>query len=232
MYSFGSVLKRLRKEKKLTQEGLSDILNKKYGTKLNKSMLSKWENDESEPRMDSARFIADFFDVTLDELLGIRENSGFILNEESTIYQVKKTHLSIPHYGNVAAGALSTIEGVCEDEVEFIELPNQLLGKYATSDNLFAMTADGESMNKVIQNGSIVIAKELDKFEYKQGDIVIFEHDGEYSLKRFAPKEIDDFILFKAESTDSSIKNIVIPKDTEQDLKIYGKVVFYSTVLD
>lgn len=60
-YSFGKKLKALRTSMNLTQEGLAKALNTKYGTNFNKGMISKWENDKEEPRIDSVRYIADFF---------------------------------------------------------------------------------------------------------------------------------------------------------------------------
>lgn len=74
-YSFGKKLKWLRTSKKLTQEGLARALNLRYGTNFNKGMISKWENDKEEPRMDSIRYIADFFGISLDEILGLKSDS-------------------------------------------------------------------------------------------------------------------------------------------------------------
>lgn len=70
-YSFGKKLKELRKSKNLTQEELVSQMNKRYGTSFNKGMISKWENDREDPRIDSVRYLADFFEVSLDELLGL-----------------------------------------------------------------------------------------------------------------------------------------------------------------
>lgn len=70
-YSFGDTLKRLRKNKGWSQEGLANALNEKYSSTYNKGMISKWENNKEEPRMDTVRNISDFFDITLDELLGL-----------------------------------------------------------------------------------------------------------------------------------------------------------------
>lgn len=69
---FGENLKRLRKEKELTQETLADFLGVSF------QAVSKWERDESYPDLSMLPVIASFFDVTADELLGVdksrREN--------------------------------------------------------------------------------------------------------------------------------------------------------------
>jgi transcriptional regulator with XRE-family HTH domain len=74
-FSFGQKLKELRISKKLTQEDLAKALNLKYGTNFNKGMISKWENDKEEPRISSVRYLAHFFNVSLDELLGFKKVS-------------------------------------------------------------------------------------------------------------------------------------------------------------
>src|SRR5690606_17944745 len=111
-YSFGKKLKALRTSMNLTQEGLAKALNTKYGTNFNKGMISKWENDKEEPRIDSVRYIADFFGMSLDEILGLKNN-------ELSMYEVVNNDFSnitnIPIVGTIAAGqpilAAQNIEG-------------------------------------------------------------------------------------------------------------------------
>ncbi|MED4172341.1 helix-turn-helix transcriptional regulator [Halalkalibacterium halodurans] len=70
---FGHKLKELRKSHNLTQEELVTQLNKNYSKSFNKGMISKWENNREDPRMDSVRCLADFFNVSLNELLEIKK---------------------------------------------------------------------------------------------------------------------------------------------------------------
>ena len=62
---FGENLKRLRKEKMLTQETLAEFLGVSF------QAVSKWERNETYPDITMLPSIASFFDVTTDELLGI-----------------------------------------------------------------------------------------------------------------------------------------------------------------
>jgi transcriptional regulator with XRE-family HTH domain len=75
-YSFGKKLKDLRVKHNFTQGELADELNKIYGSTINKGMISKWEHDREEPRMDAVRNIAKFFNTQLDDLLYLNSISG------------------------------------------------------------------------------------------------------------------------------------------------------------
>lgn len=64
---FHEKLQELRKQKNLTQEELSEILF------VSRTAISKWESGSGYPSIDSLKAIAEFFGVTIDELLSNRE---------------------------------------------------------------------------------------------------------------------------------------------------------------
>ena len=57
-------LKRLRKERGLTQVELAEKLN------LSQSTIASWENGKRRPDLDLLPIIADFFGVSVDEIYG------------------------------------------------------------------------------------------------------------------------------------------------------------------
>ena len=61
---FGENLKKLRKEKRLTQEALAEFLGMSFQS------VSKWERGETYPDISMLPVIASFFGVTVDSLLG------------------------------------------------------------------------------------------------------------------------------------------------------------------
>jgi transcriptional regulator with XRE-family HTH domain len=61
---FGANLKKLRKEKNVTQQQLADVLC------VDKTSISKWENGFNYPNQNIQLMIADYFGVTVDYLLG------------------------------------------------------------------------------------------------------------------------------------------------------------------
>ena len=64
MLKIGEILRTLRREKNLTQEELAEVLG------VSPQAVSRWENDASLPDITLLPGLADFFDVTLDELMG------------------------------------------------------------------------------------------------------------------------------------------------------------------
>ncbi|WP_039653781.1 helix-turn-helix domain-containing protein [Clostridium tyrobutyricum] len=62
--SFGKRLKQLREEKGITQEELGKIVN------LSKANISKYEKNTIEANNDTLTMFADFFNVSIDYLLG------------------------------------------------------------------------------------------------------------------------------------------------------------------
>ena len=60
-------LKELRKEKKLTQKELADYLG------INEKTISRWENGESNIKPEKAKKLADYFDVSVEYILGYDE---------------------------------------------------------------------------------------------------------------------------------------------------------------
>ena len=75
----GETIKRLRKERDLTQEMLANFLNVSYQS------VSKWERGESYPDITLIPTIASFFGVTTDTILGIKT-----IEQENKIKQFSK----------------------------------------------------------------------------------------------------------------------------------------------
>lgn len=81
----GSKIYRLRREKKLTQEELA------HQRKVSEKEIRDWENGVSVPSVAQAKELADFFSVTIDDLIG-DENK----KEEKTLVIKEKTKEKVP----------------------------------------------------------------------------------------------------------------------------------------
>ncbi len=82
MATFGERFKSLRLEKELTQEELVSIFNKKYNTAYRIASISQYENNKRRPELRQLEDWADFFDVSIDYLLGRTDIRNY---EEYTI---------------------------------------------------------------------------------------------------------------------------------------------------
>lgn len=66
-------LKLLREEKGLTMDMFVWDMNTKYNIELNKGLVSKWENGVNEPSLRYAGYLAKYYDVSLDYLIGLTD---------------------------------------------------------------------------------------------------------------------------------------------------------------
>lgn len=78
----GSIIKKCRTEKKMTQEELANLLF------VSRQLISKWENNKSYPDLNQLILLSDYFDLSLDELM--RGDQKMIRKKDS---QVKTSEL-------------------------------------------------------------------------------------------------------------------------------------------
>ena len=72
MYTLGAELKKIRLEKRLSQEEFADRINKQQGLSITKGMVSKWESGSIEPKTRMIKAIAETFNISIDAILGLR----------------------------------------------------------------------------------------------------------------------------------------------------------------
>ena len=77
MSTFGSRFKRLRKQHNLTQDAAAKIFH------VDKSSISKWENNKNGADNEVIQQIADYFNVSIDYLLCRDENPNTISSPET-----------------------------------------------------------------------------------------------------------------------------------------------------
>lgn len=138
---------------------------------------------------------------------------------------------SVPLFDlKVAAGTFSELQTV--SDCDWIEIPP----RYKPSKDLFACTIIGESMNKVIPNGSICLFRKYSGGS-RNGQIVLVEHTSiqdpdfgsGYTIKEYrSKKNIENeqwhhqSITLKPLSYDSEYKDIEIEQDELSELKVIG----------
>ncbi len=197
-------IKKLREEFHMTQQELADKLN---GAK---STVAMYENETRKPSMEVLIKLSEIFNCSIDYLLGKSD----IKNPD-----LKDKLFLIPIVGKVAAGkpifANENIEGY---------LPIDPLMYNLTSPNgFFFLQIQGESMNKLIKNGSFALIKKQDYAENGDVIVAIVNGDDEATVKRY--KQLNEqFIMLEPVSEDSSFQPITIDlKNTK--FSIIGKVI-------
>lgn len=68
--NLGKRLRELREQRELTMDMVVYDINQKYGIMLTKGNLSRWENDINFPSLLSAAYLAKYYNVSVDYLIG------------------------------------------------------------------------------------------------------------------------------------------------------------------
>lgn len=174
-----------------------------------RSTLSGWLNGEYEANSENIYKLARLFNVTEAWLLGFVDE-----RQEVEIQENNQESFLLPLL-NVSAGKEESDQSQSH---EMVECPSHL--SYL-KDNLFAIRVIGESMNKIIPNGSTIICARVDE-KPKSGQIVVYRNGSDYNLKRFT--ETENLILFEPVSFDGSFETIIYKKTDDIEIEILGVV--------
>lgn len=98
MYDLGNLLKELREEKNVSMDKMIEDLKNLYSISLAKSTISKWENNKADPSMENAKVLCNYFNVSLDYLLGLSKYKN--KKEELAAYKNKMIKFSNKHDKN------------------------------------------------------------------------------------------------------------------------------------
>lgn len=217
----GERVRILREEKKMTQKELADKLGFK-----NYTTITKWEKGDNLPRGKELKELAELFNVTSDWLLGLddyrkapdivpiysqleppRQRTVYNfaehqldeqnnVNEESTVYL----------YGQTAAGAPIAYGDINYDVVSG-DIPKDADG---------ALFVNGDSMEPLIENGSIIFYKKQPVVE--NGEVAVVELNGsEVTCKKFYFNG-QDIIL---RSINDKYEDMII----NEGVRVIGKVI-------
>ena len=200
-------IKLLREEKGIYQKDLANLLG------VTTPLINYYENEKRAISAKTASILADYFNVSIDYLLGKSDVKHSNSSNSTPNFR------NIPVIGKIAAGqpilAEENIEG-------YLPVDPNIYGLSSTED-LFYLLVAGQSMNMKVKNGDYALIHKQDYAE--DGDIVvaIVNGDNEATLKRYK-KLNDQFVLLEPMSTDPSIEAITVDlKNT--NFKIIGKAI-------
>ena len=115
---FGARLRELRKERCLTMEQLCEQFNQRFGAKLSKCTISRYENMTQEPMLNTVDLLARFFDVSPVYLIGQTDNRSCSASNisNSAVVQGNNASTLIVRNGGVHERELS------DDETEILRI--------------------------------------------------------------------------------------------------------------
>lgn len=212
--NFGERLKRIRLKRGLTLMEVGKVLGKTEAT------VQRYESGNiKNPKSDTILELAAALNVRPAFLMGWEVDEIDV--EISTDYD----YLPV----SVAAGIPEILEGLTDGEIKKMSIPDALMGRHAGSKDIFLIKTNGDSMNKLFPSGALIAIKKCCLEQLKDGDIVVYSEDHNYSVKKFY--DLGENLVFKPESYDERFTDYVIPKN-KLDLNIHGKVVMYIVDLD
>lgn len=176
--------------------------------------VSNWMKAKTYPRVDKMQEMADYFNVRRSDIEEEKEDRP---NFTSTSYYY------IPE--SISAGLPINMDGMTEADT--ISIPDALMGKHAGQTDLVISRINGDSMNKVVEDNSLIAVKPIELENLKNGDMVVFSDNYEYSVKYFYKR--NDKLIFRPHSTNPDHFDQIY--GLNDNIKINGKVVWYVTEL-
>lgn len=129
--NIGSNLKRLRKERKLTQEDLAKFIGVSF------QVISKWECGDSYPDITILPVLAKFFNTTIDEFLGVEEVKVFDM-------AIEGLDLSIHTFNCLKRAGIATVKDLTdkteEDIINIRNLSRRSFKEVIEKLNLFGLS--------------------------------------------------------------------------------------------
>lgn len=200
----GEKIKNLRKKNHWNQGQLAEILNRDFGLKTDRAMVSKWETGYQTPVIYTVSCLAKVFGVSID-----------YLNGDGTEPPIKKRGVSVPVLGYVRAGI--PIEAV-EEILDYEEISQET----ANQGEFFALAIKGDSMEPKISEGDVVIVRRQEIVE--NGELaVVLVNGNDATVKKFYKSETGITLI----STNPAYDPFTYSKQEVTDLpvKVIGKVV-------
>lgn len=215
------ILKSRRIELRLTQD---DIANK---IGVSKATVSRWESGNiSNMRRDRIAKLAEILQISPAVIIGIKDTNVTPVIECSSH---KYSYVDAP----ISAGTPETFDDVYE--LPTISVADCFLGRYAGNKDVVIMRVNGESMNRIIPDKSVIAVKRnVDINSIHDGDIVVVYINGSdcgYTVKHFYRDTKKDIIILRPDSTFTSFTDITVNKENDDNLYLIGKVIAYNVIL-
>jgi repressor LexA len=174
------------------------------GIELSRSAMSKYETSVNSPSIELINALSKIYGT--DPMIFLSDDYS------STIHVMTN---KIPVYGRIPAGI--PFEAI-QDLLEEVEIPSWL----AEKKGLFGLKVVGDSMNKVLPDGSIAVLQKTDTLNNGEiGAILVNGFDA--TLKKFY--QLTDSIVLEPLSYNPDNKTLIYTDETE--IRPIGKLVWF-----
>ncbi len=200
-----------RIQKLLSQNNISVYkLSKEIG--LNKTFLTNWTSGKAKPSADALYKIADYFNVSVDYLLGRTEHFAQEFSENEMY--------TFPVIGTICAG----YDGNAEESYtgEDMIVPPHLI-KTRNPDDYFVLEVRGDSMSPLLENGDKVLIRRCNSVDSGTVAAVGF-NDEQATVKKVEYIKGEDWMRLVPRNPDYPVITI---KGSDLELcRVYGEVVY------
>ena len=233
MKNIGEVISHYRREKKLSQIDIADMLQA-CDIHITNGAVSSWEKGNSIPGGETLMALCEILEISdiytafigenpndpfrnLNELGKKKAYEYITLLEQSKEYEKPKTEILQfePRTMRIALMPTSAGTGNYLDDENFTETE---VYEPVPEKADFGVYLDGDSMEPRFKNGQLIWIEQTETLE--SGDIGLFFYDGMTFFKKLLNKETGTFLI----SLNPKYKPI--PVTDLSDFKIFGKLAF------
>src|SRR5699024_2058847 len=148
-------LQRLLDKKGVTQTQMANHL------KYPEMTVSNWMKAKTYPRVDKMQEMADYFGVRRSDIEEIKNDVPIMTSSQYTYLPTA-----------ISAGLPLNVEAVTE--AEKISIPDNIMGKWAGHKDIMILNINGDSMDNIMPDGSLIALNPTPLETLKNGDIVVF----------------------------------------------------------
>jgi phage repressor protein C with HTH and peptisase S24 domain len=230
-------LKQIMSDRNLRQVDILNMVSpfaKELNIRFAKNDLSQYVSGKVEPSQEKLTVLSRALNVSEPWLMGYDVAVDIDNSKKSEVQFIGRANIMRTYrYIDAKASAGSPID-IAGQDYSTIAIPDSMLGKYAkySEEDLLFMHITGDSMDKTIPDGSLIgVLGFKSTVDINNGDIVLFNHDYGYSVKRYFYDQENNRIIFRPESNNPIYTDIIYNLD-EDHVEIIGKVIMYNVTLD
>ena len=166
----------------------------------------------------------DFTEIINSLSLDIKKDISIGIEDLSDSPKIEVEYISIPEFSCIACGSPIEPENDIEDFIDLPLIPPLNPDKISS---YFVVTASGESMNEICQDGEKIVLMSLQAScsDIKSGDILAISIDNCLTLKELILNSNHDMVTLKPHSTDPEFIETTYTCKEFKTLEIKGKFI-------